>query len=428
MKIGIIGAGITGLYLAYDLAKKGHEIVVFEKDYPGGLAFGFPFNQTEEMFLEKYYHHIFINDAEIIQLIKENNLAEDLLWLKSKSGIYADNKIWNLGTSFDLLSFSPLGSIWQRLLMGINLFYFKATKKWGHLDKIKCYDLFRKRWNSTGYRNLWEPLLKQKFASGYPNIPAAFLWGRIHPRSKSRQQGQETLGYLKGGFQRLFHAMVQAIETHGGLVRANDPVLELIPIKQPQVIAKSGIYRFDRLIWTLATNLLPNFVKNLSSDIKDKANSIKYMAVTCLILVMKEQLSDYYWINNIDPEISYGGIIEHTNFVSPSYYKGKHIIYIINYHLNNTSLCQFNSQEVLQMHLSSLQKMYPNFKKEYIIKYHLFRDIHSSPLYDMNYSERIPPYRGWLPNIDICNMSQVYPIDRNMNNCIKNAIKYLSLY
>lgn len=39
MKIAIIGAGITGLSAAYELGKKGHEVVVFERSqYPGGLG------------------------------------------------------------------------------------------------------------------------------------------------------------------------------------------------------------------------------------------------------------------------------------------------------------------------------------------------------------------------------------------------------
>jgi 2-polyprenyl-6-methoxyphenol hydroxylase-like FAD-dependent oxidoreductase len=33
MRIAIIGAGFTGLSAAYELTKKGHEVIIFEKDH-----------------------------------------------------------------------------------------------------------------------------------------------------------------------------------------------------------------------------------------------------------------------------------------------------------------------------------------------------------------------------------------------------------
>ena len=70
MKIAIVGAGFTGLSAAFELSKKGHEVVIFEKDSnPGGLAIGFkekPWNWS----LEKHYHHWFSNDYEVINLAK----------------------------------------------------------------------------------------------------------------------------------------------------------------------------------------------------------------------------------------------------------------------------------------------------------------------------------------------------------------------
>ena len=42
MKVGIIGAGFTGLSAAYYLLEKKHEVYLFERDeVPGGLALGF---------------------------------------------------------------------------------------------------------------------------------------------------------------------------------------------------------------------------------------------------------------------------------------------------------------------------------------------------------------------------------------------------
>ena len=41
MKTAVVGAGYAGLSAAYDLARAGHEVVIYEaSDQPGGLAVG----------------------------------------------------------------------------------------------------------------------------------------------------------------------------------------------------------------------------------------------------------------------------------------------------------------------------------------------------------------------------------------------------
>lgn len=70
-RIAIIGAGVAGLAAAYDLRRRGHDIVIFEAaEQVGGLAGGFKAPHWEWT-LEKYYHHWFQSDAHMLGLIAE---------------------------------------------------------------------------------------------------------------------------------------------------------------------------------------------------------------------------------------------------------------------------------------------------------------------------------------------------------------------
>ena len=72
MKIAILGGGVAGLTAAYCLAKKNHQVTIFEKSaILGGLAVGFK-QPNWKWNLEMAYHHLFANDYDIIKFAKEN--------------------------------------------------------------------------------------------------------------------------------------------------------------------------------------------------------------------------------------------------------------------------------------------------------------------------------------------------------------------
>ncbi len=79
MTIAVIGGGLTGLSAAYRFAQKGAEVHVYEKErYLGGLSRGFK-APGWEWSLETFYHHFFTNDADLISLAGELNIADRLL-------------------------------------------------------------------------------------------------------------------------------------------------------------------------------------------------------------------------------------------------------------------------------------------------------------------------------------------------------------
>ena len=85
-KVDIIGAGISGLSTAYYLASNSNDIHirVWDRDQtPGGLAGNF---YTEKYALEKFYHHIFLRDKPLVDLISSLGLTEKwlIIWFVAK--------------------------------------------------------------------------------------------------------------------------------------------------------------------------------------------------------------------------------------------------------------------------------------------------------------------------------------------------------
>ena len=90
--IAIIGAGFAGLSCAYDLARAGYKVTIFEKDSQiGGLAGSFSLGNGTTV--ENFYHHLFASDNAILDFVKEIGLGEKIKVNKTKTGIFCNQKV-----------------------------------------------------------------------------------------------------------------------------------------------------------------------------------------------------------------------------------------------------------------------------------------------------------------------------------------------
>lgn len=423
-RVLVVGAGVTGLTIAQRLFEAGCEVVVHEAGPVGGLAAGFEFPGVPGTYLEKFYHHIFRSDRRVVELVERLGMGADLTWRQSRTGLFGEGRLWSMETPLDLLRCRPVGSLAERLRMGFSLRTFQRTDAWQPLDAITCEEFFRARGNLAGYRGLWEPLLKAKFGEAYRDIPAAFLWGRIHPRSRSRERGRESLGYLLRGFPRMTMAMADELERRGVRLEVGSRVARIERLGGGRgfaVEASGGTETFDRIVWTgqpvdLARRLAP-----AEPGLDARAASIRYLAACCLVLLLERPLGEYYWINNLDPEVTFGGVIEHTNFVGTETYGGLHVAYVINYLDPQHPQLRLDAEDLFRYHLPSLRRLYPQFDPATVDRKLLFKSPAASPVYDRGYLLRMPPFVGWSAGIGLLGMPQVYPLDRNMNHCIHVA-------
>src|SRR5439155_9368909 len=113
------------------------------------------------------------------------------------------------------------------------------------------------------------------------------------------------------------------------------------------------------------------------------------------------------------------GCIEHTNLVPREDYGGVHVAYIINYLAPDHPYMALDVDTLFETHLPSLKKFSPGFSEKSVVQKMVYKSPVASPLYDLGFRQRMPPFEGWSPGIGLLGMPQVYPIDRNMNHCME---------
>ena len=190
MKIGIIGAGFTGISAAYRLSKAGENVSLFESEpNPGGLASGFS-AKGWEWALEEHYHHWFTSDWSVRNLATE--IGHQVNFYRPKTSVLIKDGMFQLDSPFSLLKF-PYLPLLDRIRTGAVLAYLKVTPFWKMLEGITAESFLKKTMGGNSWETLWKPLFVGKFGNYAPSIPASWFWARIKKRSAS-------LGYPEGGF------------------------------------------------------------------------------------------------------------------------------------------------------------------------------------------------------------------------------------
>lgn len=419
MNIGIVGAGVSGLVSAYELAKNKCKVTVFETlSEPGGLTGTIKIGNEH---IEKYYHHIFISDVEVTNLIEELGLASKLKWVSPKSGIFINNKLYPLSTPIDLLKFKEI-SLTGRLLLGISILRARFIKNWRSLENINAKDWVIKNSGKSVYDKLWGPLLNSKFDESADNVSSVWLWNKFKLRGSSRgdSSGREVFGYLEGSFMVIYQKLIEEIKRMGGEIHYSSTVRKIVPKKDKSldVITDNNTQNFDRVITTCAPEIFNSFNSALPSDYSLKLNKIKYKANICAIFELSRKLSNYYWITVAQKDNPFVLIAEHTNLVSPEPY-GSHLIYLSRYIDKNNELYSLPDKEIFEIFLKSLIKMFPDLKREEIKDYHIHKADFAQPVVVKNYSTIKPDIKTPVDNLYMINMSQIYPQDRGQNYAIK---------
>ena len=425
MRIGIIGGGAAGLAAAYELTRQGHFAEVFEvAPFLGGQASTFDVGGGR---LERGYHHLFVSDTAMTDLIHELGLGDQLAWLESKVGVYHSGRIWDFATPLDLLRFRPL-TLWQRFRLGLLTFVLQKTRNWQKFEEVTAQDWLTRNLGADIYQAIWEPMLRGKFGEYFDQVSMTWLWGKIYLRVASRGKTlqKERLGYPVGSFGEVFDRLEETITQQGGLVhlsaRINRVIVEqgaATGLEVQESGAEPELCSYDGIIATTPSYIFTRLVPPLPEAYREKLVGVRYLSAVLVILALDRPLTSKYWLNIADRSLPFVGVIEHTNMIDPAMYGGNHIIYLTNYTPRDSDLYAKSPEELLEDFIPHLQKLNPAFDRSWIQEYFHHKVDGAQPIIGVNYGSQIPDHRTPIRNLYLANTTQIYPEDRGTNYSVR---------
>jgi len=415
VNIGIVGAGVAGLTAAYELTKKGHGVTIFEaQPQVGGLASGFRDDRWEWP-LERFYHHWFASDDQVIGLIKELDMAEKVFFPRPVTAIWHREAIYPFDSALAVLRFPHL-SLPHKLRFGLVTFYLRLLRSWRPLEKATAHQWLSRAMGKRAYGVVWEPLLAGKFGEDYQRVNMAWFWARIKKRSPR-------LGYFVGGFQAFVDALAEGVREQGGEICLSTPVQE-IAVEDGKVVGvrvgAQGATPLDRVIATVSPQALIELAPALPEGYVAKLRQLRTLGAVVLILALDRPLTKgHYWINLPQGEFPFLVLVEHTNYIAPEHYGGDHLVYLGHYPPPTHPYFRMSKEELLSLFLPPLKRFNPAFEPSWVRDSWLFREPYAQPVPLVNHSQHIPDPITPIRGLFWASMSQVYPWDRGTNYAVE---------
>jgi protoporphyrinogen oxidase len=228
-----------------------------------------------------------------------------------------------------------------------------------------------------------------------------------------------------GSFEIITQALVDRLQAGGADMRLHHEVTGLTtdpddPQRVTGVVTAKETLPFDAVIATVpGYNLLEIAPPSLGGEYAERLRSVRYQAALVLLMVSKQSLSRIYWMNIADRSMPFVAVIEHTNYVPPSAYQGRHLLYVSNYLERDDPRFQMKADELFDLYLPHLQQINPAFQADWIEKKIVLRAEAGQPVITCGYSQRIPDHRTPLQGLYLANTLQIYPEDRGTNYSVR---------
>jgi protoporphyrinogen oxidase len=404
MRVGVIGAGPAGLTAAYELAKAGVEVELFEAgDAIGGMCRSF---ELWGQIVDLGPHRFFSSDARVNRLWLEV-VERDYRMVDRFTRIYYDgrffnyplqpgNALSNLGT---VEAVRCIGSYLRQKLgrdltgtsfeswvvnrFGRRLFeiFFKtySEKLWG----ISCQDLDA---DFAAQRI-------KKLSLGEVAKNALGIGGRRH------QTLVDQFAYPRGGTGMAYDRMADYIQSLGEL-HLGRPVASVLHDRKRVTGLKlvDGATRsFDHVISTMPLTLMVKGLEGAPSEVIEAASSLKFRNTILVYLrVNRQELFPDQWIYVHDPNLLVGRVTNFRNWVPDICKAASETILSLEYWANDEDAMWRESDEQLIARASAEIQATGLIGDAAIEAGHVVRVPRCYPVYARGYKEHLSVITQYL--------------------------------
>lgn len=419
----IVGGGVMGLTLAKRLALAGQQVTLFEAAPEiGGLASAW---SVGDFIWDRHYHVTLLSDQLTRSLLTELGLEDDVRWVETKTGFLSNGRLYSMSNSWEFLKFPPLNLL-EKLRLGLTIFVASKIRNPKKLESILVSD-WLKRWSGRGtFRKIWQPLLKAKLGTAYQKVSAAFIWATIARMYRARQTGlkKEMFGYLPGGYARTLDAYCGMLSSLGVNIVCSTGVKRVSANSDGSVhlnLTDGTSVSYDKVVLTIPSTAVVKLCSEMQPAESKKHADIEYLGIICASILLTKPISPYYVTNITDGGIPFTAVIEMTALVDPTEFDGRHLVYLPRYATADDPFWQQSDEQVRELFLSSLCKMYPHFSRDDVVAFRVSRVWQVMALPTLKYSELIPPIKTSLQNVYVVNSAQIVKGTLNVNEVIDVA-------
>jgi protoporphyrinogen oxidase len=418
--IGIIGGGLMGMTLSLRLAESGLKVTLIESsDQLGGVASS---GKIGDYIWDRFYHVVLLSDSHLLSLIDQLGLKDQLHWGVTKTGFYADGRLYSVSNFIEFLLFPPL-NIFEKFRFGLTIIYASRIKNWKRLEKILATDWLQRHSGQRTSNKIWIPLLKSKLGDHYELASASFIWATISRLYAARRTGlkREMFGYISGGYRTVIERFQGLLENKGVNILCGTNVGKVLNEEAGVLIeiGRNGTLRFDKAVLTVPCPAILELCPQLTAGEATRLKTVVYQDLLCATFILKKPLSRYYITNIADGNIPFTGIIEMTALVDKAYFGGHSLIYLPRYLIKGDPFFDKSDETVKDIFLSSLKTMHPDLKADDLVAYRISRIVDFPIIPTLDYHEiSLPSSLTSMNNIFIANSAQILIGTNNVNEIV----------